>query len=94
MMKTLLGVVALGLLVTGCVTTSDSVKPGITNTVVIQAPANLYKCPYPKKPDLKALSDSNVADYLNRLYNARATCKASLKAIENYSDRAAKTITH
>lgn len=91
-MKSLLCVVALGLLVSGCAT--DSVRPGVVNTIVIQAPANLYKCPYPKKPDLKNLSDSQVADYINRLYKARATCRASLKSIESYSDRAAKQVEH
>lgn len=89
MMK-FVAILGLGLILSGCMQT---IQGGPTKAVVITAPKNLYKCPLPSKPDPKTLTDAKAADYINRLYKARQTCKASLNAIETYSDRAAQTVT-
>ena len=70
--------------------TTGQVSP--TRAVVVAPPVNLYKCPNPKKPKTETLTDSQVAEYINHLYKARATCGASLNSIKNYSNQAVKEV--
>jgi hypothetical protein len=81
--------VFLALPLANCQTTNQE-SP--MRTVVVAPPVNLYKCPLPKKPNTETLTDSQTADYLNRLYKARATCGASLNSIKRYSNRAVKEV--
>jgi hypothetical protein len=88
----LLPVVALALLVSGCLHTKTPVIKS-ERLIVVAPPDNLYRCDLIKElPDASTLTETQVARLIARLYKDNKTCKLSMDALRKHIQKAKSTI--
>ena len=81
-------ILGLGVYLGGCNT--DSVQPTINKYHVVLAPEAMYNCPQVSKwPDIKTLTDLQVAKQMVQLASANKICKSSMNALHSFYDKAA-----
>lgn len=82
----------VGLILAGCQTTQEE-QAQLTRLVAVIPPNTLYQCPpKPKKPDIKHLRDSQVAEYIVKLDEAHSICSRSLQAIRRFAQETKTTV--
>ncbi len=87
-MKNFLIACGLALFLAGCQTTQNLV---VEKMYVPQVPEEFWNCPVVKKyPQVKTLTDRQVAELINVLANNNRICSNNMNAVRNYLIRAGK----
>lgn len=89
-MKSLLAVVAAGMLLASC---TEEEQVLVQKYHIVQVPPQLYNCPVVQTfPQVKTLTERQVANLIVQLHSNNLTCRQSLDAIRRYLAQAERTV--
>lgn len=82
-----IALLAMAVLLTGC---QHAQEPLILShkQVVVEPPADLYRCVQVRYPDSKNLTEAQVARLIVELHRANITCRSSIDAVREFIRKA------